>query len=204
MSGIIITIGRELGSGGRTVGKIVAEKLGIRYFDYEIIDETAKKSGFSIDFVRQSEQKVTNSLLYNLALGTSYGAYPYNANEGVNLETQLFIAQQKVIKEMAKGGSCVIVGRCADYILREYPHLLRVFVYADREFREKRAIEKYGFKPETAAKEIKRADKHRSAHYITFTEQRWGDRANYDLMVNSSSLGIEKSAELIIETAKKM
>ncbi|MGN0613965.1 MAG: AAA family ATPase [Porcipelethomonas sp.] len=202
MSKTIITIGRELGSGGRTIGKLVSEKLGINYYDYEIIDETAKESGFSIDFVKESEQRVTSSLLYNLALGTSYGISPYSRNEGVNLETQLYIAQQKVIKEMADRGPCVIVGRCADYILRDYKGLFRVFVYADVEFRKKRIVEHYNYNPETAAKEIKKADKRRAAHYLSFTEQHWGKRQNYDLMLNSGVLGFEKSADIIINSVK--
>ena len=204
MDKYIITIGREFGSGGRTIGKMVAEKLGIHYYDYEIIDETAKKSGFSVDFVKQSEQKVTSSLLYNLALGTSYGISPYSVNEGVSLETQLFIAQQNVIKEMAEKGSCVIVGRCADHILREEKRLLRVFVYADMKFREKRMVEKNRFSASAAAKELKKADKRRAAHYLTFTEQHWGNRANYDLMVNSGQLGFEQSVEIIIKAAEKI
>ena len=204
MDKYIITIGREFGSGGRTIGKMVAEKLGIHYYDYEIIDETAKKSGFSVDFVKQSEQKVTSSLLYNLALGTSYGISPYSVNEGVSLETQLFIAQQNVIKEMAEKGSCVIVGRCADHILREEKRVLRVFVYADMKFREKRMVEKNRFSASAAEKELKKADKRRAAHYLTFTEQHWGNRANYDLMVNSGQLGFEQSVEIIIKAAEKI
>lgn len=204
MENIIITIGRELGSGGRTIGKLVAKELGIDYYDYEIIDETAKKSGFSTDFIAQSEQRVTNSLLYNLALGSSYGMSPYGRGNSINLETQLFLIQQKIIKEIADKGSCVIVGRCADYILREYENLFRVFVYADIEQRRKHLIENYGYSPETTIKEIKKADKRRSGHYLTFTEQHWGRRQNYDLMINSGLLGIEKSSQLIVETAKKI
>ena len=205
MNNYIITIGRELGSGGRTIGKIVSEKLGINYFDYEIIDETARKSGFSIDFVKESEQRVTNSLLYNLALGTSYNiATSFNRNESINLETQLYLAQQNVIKEMADKGSCVIVGRCADYVLRDYEGLFRVFIYADIKFRENHIVEHYNYKPETAAKEIKKADKRRSAHYLTFTDQHWGRRQNYDLMINSGIIGFDKSAEIIIDAIKKL
>ncbi len=204
MKKIIITIGRELGSGGRTIGKIVAEKLGIDYYDYEIIDETAKKSGFSTDFVQQSEQRVTSSLLYNLALGSTYGMSPFGRTGGVNLETQIFLTQQKVIREMADKGSCVIVGRCADYILKEYDNIFRVFVYADIEYRRNHLVEHYGYKPELTLKEIKKADKRRSGHYLTFTEQHWGHRQNYDLMINSSLLGLEKSAELIIDAVKNI
>ena len=199
---LIITIGRELGSGGRSIGKLAASKLGIKYYDYEIIDETAKRSGFSIDFIEKSEQSVTNSLLYNLALGTSYGISPYSTNEGVSLETQLYVAQQSVIKDMAADGPCVIVGRCADHILSEYENVFKVFVYADMEYRIKRAVEKYGYNKNTAEKELKKADKRRAAHYLTFTEQHWGNRANYDLMINSGTLGEEKSVELIVQTAK--
>ncbi len=204
MKKIIITIGRELGSGGRTIGKMVAEKLGIDYYDYEIIDETAKKSGFSTDFVQQSEQRVTSSLLYNLALGSTYGMSPYGRVGGVNLETQIFLTQQKVIREMADKGSCVIVGRCADYILKEYDNVFKVFVYADLEHRRNHLVENYGYKPELTLKEIKKADKRRSGHYLAFTEQRWGNRENYDLMINSGLLGTEKSAELIIDAVKKV
>lgn len=204
MKDIKITIGRELGSGGRTIGKLVAEKLGIAYYDYEIIDQTAKASGFSIDFVEQSEQRVTNSLLYNLALGSSYGMSPFGRGNNINLETQLFLTQQRVIRELADKGPCVIVGRCADYILREYASLLRVFVYADIEHRRKHLIENYGYNPDTTLKEIKRADKRRSGHYQAFTEQHWGRRQNYDLMINSGLIGTEKSADLIIEAANKV
>lgn len=204
MKKIVITIGRELGSGGRTIGKIVAQKLGIDYYDYEIIDETAKESGFSTDFVQQTEQRVTSSLLYNLALGSTYGISPYGRIGAVNLETQIFLTQQKVIREMAEKGSCVIVGRCADYILKEYDNVFKVFVYADMEHRRNHLIENYGYKPELTLKEIKKADKRRSGHYLAFTEQRWGSRENYDLMINSGILGAEKSAELIIDAVKKI
>ncbi len=201
----IITIGRELGSGGRTIGKSVAKKLGINYYDYEIIDETAKKTGFSIDFVKESEQRVTNSFLYNLAMGTSYGIHaPYYKGDGINLETQLYIVQQNVIKEMANRGSCVIVGRCADYILKDYENLFRVFIYADKKIREKHIIENYGYKPETAAKELKKADKRRGAHYYKFTDRHWGDRQNYDLMLNSGIIGYEKCVDIIIDTVNNI
>ena len=152
MDKLIITIGRELGSGGRSIGKLASSKLGIKYYDYEIIDETAKRSGFSIDFVKQSEQRVTNSLLYNLALGTSYGISPFSTNEGVSLETQLYVAQQSVIKDLAEQGPCVIVGRCADHILKDHENVLRVFVFADMGYRVKRAVEKYGYKKNTYKK----------------------------------------------------
>lgn len=204
MNKIIITIGRELGSGGRTIGKMVAQKLGINYYDYEIIDETAKKSGFSTDFVQQSEQRVTSSLLYNLALGSTYGISTFGRTGGINLETQIFLTQQNVIKEMAEKGSCVIVGRCADYILKEYDNVFKVFVYADLEHRRNHLVEHYGYKPELTLKEIKKADKRRSSHYLTFTEQRWGHRQNYDLMINSGILGTEKSADLIIDAVKSI
>lgn len=198
----IITIGRELGSGGRTIGKRVAEKLGIAYYDYEIIDETAKKSGFSIDFIKASEQRITHSLLYNLALGTSYGiSISSGKREGLSLDAQLFLVQQDVVKEIAERGDCVIVGRCADAILKECANLLRVFVYADMEFRKQRVIQQYGYAAENAEKKLQQADKKRASHYLTFTEQHWGSRSNYDIVINSSLFGIDKSADMIIYAA---
>lgn len=200
---IIITIGRELGSGGRSIGKLVAEKLGIRYYDYEIIDETAKESGFSPEFIKQSEQSVTRSLLYNLALNTSYGVHiATGKRENLSLDAQLFLTQSDVIRKMASKDSCVIVGRCADAILKDNKNLFRIFIYADMAFRKERVIRQYGFTAEHAERKLQQADKKRSSHYLTFTEQHWGSRSCYDLMINSSLLGLEESAAIIVNAVQ--
>lgn len=195
----IITIGRELGSGGRTIGKMVANQLGIPYYDRELIDQAAKKSGLTTKYVESAEQKVTNSFLYNLAMGTSYG---YGILEAANkqslpLTEQVYIAQQQIIRECAKKGSCVIVGRCADAILDDAFDVFKVFIYADTKSRIQRCVSQYGMSAETAQKQIKQSDKTRSCHYNTFTDKEWGNRHNYDLMLNSSALGYQKCANTI-------
>lgn len=202
----VITIGRELGSGGRTIGKMVANKLGIPYYDHELIDAAAEKSGLSASFVETTEQKVTNSLLYNLAMGTSYG---YGILKSANAQTlplaeQVYIAQKDVITEYANKGRCVIVGRCADQILGNRDDVLRVFIYADPAKRAERGVKEYGMTENTALKEIKRSDKERSQHYNGFTEKVWGDRHNYDLLLNSGVLGFENCAKIICSMAEEL
>lgn len=195
----IITLGRELGSGGRTIGKMAANKLGIPYYDRELIDAAVEKSGLSAGFVEKSEQKITNSLLYSLAMGTSYGyGILQNANaQTLPLTEQIYIAQKNVITEYANKGRCVIVGRCADQILADRDDVLRVFIYADPDKRAERGIKEYGMTKDTARKEIQRSDKERSRHYSSFTEKTWGDRHNYDLLLNSGVLGFENCVKII-------
>ena len=201
----VITIGRELGSGGRTIGKAVAEKLGVAYYDRELIDAAAKESGLSPDFIEKNEQAVTGSFLYNIAMGNSY-SYGMLGLAGTNtlpLTMQVFLAQQKVILEYTKT-PCVIVGRCADYILRDREDVLKVFVYSDLEKRAQRAIERYGCDRKKALDLIAKSDKGRARHFATFTDWDWGDRSNYDLMVNSGSVGIDRSVEIICSCAEEM
>ena len=202
----VITIGRELGSGGRTIGKMVANKLGISYYDRELIDAAAEKSGLSANFVETTEQRVTNSLLYNLAMGTSYG---YGILKSANAQTlplaeQVYIAQKDVITEYANKGRCVIVGRCADQILADRDDVLRVFIYADPDKRAERGVKEYGMTKNTVLKEIQRSDKERSQHYNSFTEKVWGDRHNYDLLLNSGVLGFENCAKIICSMAEEL
>lgn len=198
----IITIGRELGSGGRTIGKLVAEKLGIPYYDRELIDEAAKSSGLSPEFIEQNEQAVTGSFLYNLAMGNSYsyGMLGMVAGNTLPLTMQVFLAQQKVILDYAKE-PCVLVGRCADFILREKENLLKVFIYSSLEKRIEHAIERYGCDRKRAVDLINKSDKGRARHYATFTDYDWGDRAHYDLLINSGSVGVERAAEIICNCA---
>ncbi len=191
----IITIGRELGSGGRTIGRNVAIKFGIPYYDREIIDKTAEESGLAIDFVKSQEQKI--SAFYKLCMGMSYGY----GNQLLSLSSQIYQAQVKVIKQLAEQGPCVIVGRCADYILKDREDVLRVFVYSDIEHRINRAVNSYGMNELTARKEIQKSDKERARHYNLFTDSIWGSRENYDLMLDSGYLGLDKCADLICQVA---
>lgn len=208
----IITISREYGSGGRLIGKLVAESLGYDFYDKEIIDMAAQESGLSPDFIKKTEQNLSSGFLYNLLLGSSYsgtanGAPSINGTQMLPLADQVFNAERKVILDLAKKGNCVIVGRCADYILNtsdeiDSKSLLNVFIYGNLEEKLKRIEDLYKEPEQAAKKTIQQIDKRRANHYNTFTEATWGDRKNYDIMINSSTAGIEETARLISEIAK--
>ena len=200
----IITISREYGSGGRQVGLTVAKKLGMEFYDKELIDAAAKEIGFPTEMIADREQRLTNSLLYNFAMGTLYGiAYPREPKVSeLPLTEQIYQAQKKSIEEAAKRGSCIFVGRCADYILKSRPDVLRVFIYADRDIRKRRAIEEYGEIEEYIDEFMYQTDKRRRIHYENYTNQKWGSRENYDLMLNSGDLGLDKCVELLCEAVK--
>ena len=200
----IITISREYGSGGRQVGLTVAKKLGMEFYDKELIDAAAKEIGFPTEMIADREQRLTNSLLYNFAMGTLYGiAYPREPKVSeLPLTEQIYQAQKKAIEEAAKRGSCIFVGRCADYILKSRPDVLRVFIYADRDIRKRRAIEEYGEIEEYIDEFMYQTDKRRRIHYENYTNQKWGSRENYDLMLNSGVLGLDKCVELLCEAVK--
>ena len=205
MSNVIITIGRELGSGGRTIGKEVARRLGIEYYDRQIIDDAAKISGLSTEYIQKSEDNLTGSLLFSLVMNTPYGSsYFEKSRETLPLDTQIFLAQQEAIVNLAENNSCVIVGRCADYILKDKNKLLRCFIYAPLKDRVRRAVNEYGAAKDGAERMIRQMDKKRGNRYNAYTDQIWGARANYDLMINSASLGIKGSCDLIIESFNRI
>ena len=184
----IITISREFGSGGRTVGKAVARKLGIPCYDAELITEMAKQSGFAEDYVREAGEYAPGGLLNSMF--TSRAGGPTN-------EDILWQIQCNIVAQLAKKGPCVIVGRCGDYILRDRPDVLKVFVHADMAFRAKRIVEVYGQREESPEQRLKDKDKRRSTYYRFYTGRKWGQLDTYDLMLNSGVLGIEKCTELI-------
>ena len=181
MKHIVITIGREYGSGGRIIAQKLSQELGITFYDKELIAAVAKKTGFSENFIRDTEhQRPTNSFLYDL----------YTAVQTPSVPDQVFIAQAKVIKEAAARESCVIVGRCADYILRGEPGLLRVFVHAPLDQRVRRAREEYGASEANLESFVLRQDKARASYYNYFATGKWGQSREYDLCVNST-IGID-------------
>ena len=184
----IITISREFGSGGRTIGKAVAQKLGIPCYDAELITEMAKQSGFAEDYVREAGEYAPGGLLNSMV--TSRAGGPTN-------EDILWQIQCNMVAQLAKKGPCVIVGRCGDYILRDRPDVLKVFVHADMAFRAKRIVEVYGQREESPEQRLKDKDKRRSTYYRFYTGRKWGQLDTYDLMLNSGVLGIEKCTELI-------
>ena len=189
---IIITIAREYGSGGRYLGKLIAEKLEIKLYDKELIEQIAQKTGLSEEYIENNEQK------RKLLDGFNSGYY-----SGLTNADELFVTENNLIKEIAQKESCVIIGRCADFILKDRKDVFKIFVYSSMEDKIKRATEIYGFSKEKAQKEIKRINKLRANHYKYYTEHEWTDYQNYDLCINSDTLGIEKTAEMICETIKE-
>lgn len=188
MENRVITISREFGSGGRTIGKLVAEKLGVPCYDAELITEMARQSGFAESYVKEAGEYATGSFWDSLLT---------NRTSGPTNEDILWQIQCNVITDLAKKGPCVIVGRCADYILRDKLDVLKVFVHADMDFRAKRIVEVYGERAESPEQRLKDKDKRRSTYYRFYTGQKWGQLWAYDLTLNSGKLGVEKCAELI-------
>lgn len=186
----VITVSREYGSGGRIVAQKVAQKLMIPFYDKEIIEQVAKETGFAENFVRDSEERPGNSFLYSLCFST----------QTLSPADQVFIAQAGVVRKLAQEGGCVIVGRCADFILRQRAHLLKVFVHAPMEERIKRAQEEYGQQEKHLESYIAKQDKRRASYYDYFTNVRWGGSQTHDLCV-STSLGINTAVDLVCTAA---
>ena len=192
----IITISRQYGSGGREIGAMVAEKLGIPFYDNALIQKATEASGFSASHFEDVEKNARNSFLYSIIRGIQY----HNSNTGIwSLEDSIYMTQAKVIKELAAGGSCVIVGRCSDYILADDPDLIKVFIYAPLEERVKRSIERDNFEPDKATDLVKGKDKRRQNYHNYHADTRWGDAVNYHICLNSAFAGIEGTADAIVE-----
>ena len=191
-NGIVITIAREYGSGGRYIGKLVAEKLGIKLYDKNIIEKMSQETGLSEEYIKDNEQKRTVFDNFN------NGYYA-----GLNNSDELFIQESNFIKELADKESCVIVGRCADFILKDKRNVLKIFVSSSMENKIKRATEFYHMDENKAAKEIDRINKLRSNHYEYYTERGWENPSNYDICVNSDSIGIDNVVDLICSIVEK-
>ncbi len=188
MKNRIITISRQFGSGGRTIGKMVAEKLGIPCCDYELIEKIAEDSGLNADFVSAH----TESTLYNTLMASAFNTYSVTSTQDY-----LWDVQVKIITELAEKGPCVIVGRCADYILKDKADLLTAFIHADPKSRADRIVNLYGQKEDSPEKRLLKKDKRRAAYYRFYTDIEWGDVKNYHISLDSGVLGVEKCAEII-------
>lgn len=194
---IIINIGREFGSCGHEIGREVAERLGIEFYDKELLDRASKESGISKEIFQIIEERQTNSFLYNIAMGAFAGRL--SAEGTVSLSDRLFMVQYDIIKKIASEGSCVIVGRCSDYILKDEENNIKIFIYADFEERIKTVMVREGLDEKKAKDLIIKTDKKRGAYYNYYTNQKWGGREFYDLLINSAALGKEGSVDLILK-----
>ena len=192
-SKVIIALSREYGSGGRYIGKLIAQKLGIKLYDKEFIMKLAEETGLSEEYIQENEQKRDTLAVLN----NGYYSEANNSDE-------LFIKESEFIKDVADKEACVIVGRCADYILKDRKNVLKVFIYSDMEDKINRAVKYYNMDRNKAEKEISKIDKLRGNHYRYYTGKDWKDYSNYDICINSDKIGVEKAADLIIEMSKKL
>ena len=200
----IITIGRQFGSGGHEIAQGIAERLSIPFYDKEIIVEAAKKSGLHENLFKDAEERSVSSFLYAIAMGTYAPMNGLNDMPVMNMNETIFQVQSKVITDFAARGSCVFVGRCADYILRERERSCRVFVYADFKTRIKRIEKLYQLSQSEAENLITKTDKKRGSFYHFYTGRDWHDLQNYDMCINSGQLGVDGAVEMILSYVEKM
>ena len=197
MANVIITIGRQYGSSGRRIGELLAKELGISFYDEQLITLAAEKSNLCHEAALEADEKNANSLLYTLAMGSS--AMLHSSHYNMPINDKLFLAQAEIIKEIADKESAVIVGRCADYVLRDYPRLYSVFIHADTDVRAKNVAKHTGKSESDAYGLISKTDRRRANYYNFYTGKKWGDMNSYDFSVDSGKLGVEKAAKLIAE-----
>ena len=196
MDNRIITISREFGSGGRTIGKMTAEKLGIPYYDKELVKKVAVETGFDESYIEKQGEDAPSKSIF----GYAFAARGMNgAMNGMSADDFLWVIQRNVILDLAEKGPCVIVGRCADYILKERADCLNVFVHADADIRAERIVRLYGESEKSPLKRLEEKDKKRSVYYRYYTGREWGMAANYHIALNSGKLGLERCVELIAE-----
>ena len=192
---LIITIGRQFGSGGHEIGEKLAKKLGIKFYDKELIKLIAKQSGLCEKVLESYDEKPTNSLLYSIVMDI----YPSVMYTGPTIDQQIYQANYDTIRRLADGEPCVIVGRCADYILRDHPELVSVFVHANSDFRAARIAEEYKLPDAKVRDLLVKTDKKR-AHYYNFqSEKQWGAASSYNLCIESSEVGIDGAVDLIMD-----
>lgn len=192
----IVTISREYGSGGRIIGRMVAEKLGVPFYDKELIDMAAEKSGLSKEIVETAELRAKGAFSYSFASAMTFSEGMMV--EPMSMNDKLFLTQFEVIRQIGETDEGVIVGRCADYVLRDLPNVTNVFICAEMEDRVRRCVHQYGVPEDKVNKVIKDYDKARQNYYNYHTSQKWGYYGNYNLSINSSYITDEHAADMIV------
>lgn len=200
MSNTVITIGRQFGSGGREIGKKLSEKLEIPFYDKELLTIAAKESGISEELFETNDEKPTSSLLYSLSTNP-YGVGGYSAMTDMPLNNKLFLAQFEAVQKLAQQGSCIIVGRCADYALRNHPQAINVFIHADLAARVKRLMRTEKLTEPQAKEQALKIDKKRASYYNSYTGKKWGNIDSYHLTVDSGVVGIDGAVKIIEDFA---
>lgn len=200
MSHRIITIEREYASGGKEIGELVAQKLGIPFYNREILMMASERCNVSPEYLETAEEAAPKSFLYTLMLTSSPTR---TIEENLPLSDKVYIIETNIIRELAEKGDCVIVGRCASYILRELENLFNVFIYADTKTRVDRAMSEYHIEPRRVEAMLRKIDKRRETFYSINTGGNWYDKANYHLCLNSGALGVELCSDIIVNTVKQ-
>ena len=193
----VITIGSQYGSGGRYVGRLLAERLGIPFYDKEILAEAARVSGMAEEVFESHDEKRARSFLYSLVTGVQGMADAGNMYMDMPLNHKVFLAQFDAIRGVAEKGPCVIVGRCSDYVLRDQENMISFFVKADTVSRVDRAVHYYGLDPAKAEDALRKADKQRASYYNYYTTSTWGDVNNYNLVVDTGAVGVDGAVDLM-------
>ncbi len=202
---ILITIGRQFGSNGRIIGKTIGEKLGIPCYDKELIKRVAKESGLWENLLDDLDEKHTNSFMYSIVMEPYAFAYSFeNQGYGMNLNQKAFMATYNTIEKIAKEGSGVFIGRCADYVLRNTEDVLSVFLYAPMDVRIRTVMQRFEISEKQAKEQIQKEDKARASYYNYYTSSKWGKMESYDLCIDTSILGPDKTADQIISFAKSL
>ena len=205
MANTIITIGRQFGSNGRMIGEKLAELMGVKCYDKQLIKEAAKQSGLWEDFLDNMDEKPTSSFLYSVVMDPySYMSFDNNTNYGMNLNQKAFMATYETIKSIADRESCVIIGRCSNYVLREYEKVLSAFIYAPLEVRIDTVMKRFNLNEKQARDQIAKEDKARASYFNYYTSYKWGKNESYDILIDSSLLGPDETAELLLDVAKKL
>ena len=205
MGNKIYTIGREFGSGGREVGEKLAERLGVKLYDKELLQQAAKESGFCQEIFENHDERPTSSFLYSLVMDTySMNGYSSTPFLDMPLNHKIFLAQFDAIKRIAERESCVIVGRCSDYALADHPDCINVFIHADIDFRVKRVCKDENTTENKARDHILKHDKQRASYYNYYTSKKWGDANSYHLTLDSGKLGIDGCVDMILKFRELM
>ncbi|MGI6070603.1 MAG: AAA family ATPase [Blautia sp.] len=198
----VITIGRQYGSAGRQIGQELAQALGIKCYDKELLEHASNESGICKELFETNDERPTNSLLYSLVMDTYSFGYTSAAFSDMPMNHKVFLAQFDAIKKLASEGPCIMVGRCADYALADTKNAFSVFIHADLDARIRRIAEKYQLKENVAKDRILKTDKSRSSYYNYYTNKKWGEASGYDLCVDSSRFGIEGTVKVIMEAIR--
>lgn len=195
-SDTVITLSRQFASGGRTIGKRLSEELNIPYFDKDLIVMAANESGFNIEFFENAEDRSNSAFMHYMTSG-----YGNVSSWGLDmaLNDKIFLAQADVIRKLAEQGSCIIIGRCADYVLQNHPGLIKFFIHSDIDNRVERAKNDYHLTAPNLKDAILKSDKKRATYHNYYSDKKWGLKENYDLMINSDSIGIENTVKLLAD-----